>query len=241
MPTIRACLAEFLGTAVLVLGGVGTAVLAGDAVGDLGVALAFGFTLLALAYALGPISGCHINPAVTLGLLTAGRISAGRAAGYIGAQLAGGLAGAGLVAAIATGRAGYTLAVDGLGANGYDTASADGYGLPAVALTEVLLTFVLVFVVLAATDQIGEVAFAGIPIGITLVVVHLVAIPIDGTSVNPARSLGPALLSGGTALSQVWVFLLAPLLGGVAAALVHRGLFTGTRPVSDDASAVAAH
>ena len=228
MPLVRVYLAEFLGTALLVVGGVGTAVLAGKQVGNVGIALAFGFTLLALAYALGPISGAHLNPAVTLGMLIARRIAPARAAGYVIAQLIGGIAGAALVAAIAAGRPGYSRAVDGLGANGYGTASTDGYGLAPVALTEVLLTLVLVLVILSVTDRLADAAFAGIPIGITLAVVHLIAIPIDGTSVNPARSLGPALLTGGTALAQIGVFLLAPLVGAGLGALIHRILFRAT-------------
>ncbi len=225
MSVIRTCSAEFLGTALLVLGGVGTAVLAGDQVGDVGIALAFGLTLLALAYALGPISGAHLNPAVTLGMLVARRIGPARAAGYVVAQVLGGLAGAAAVAGIARSR---PAPVDGIGANGYGAASTDGYALGPVLVTEVLLTFVLVFVILAVTDSVADAAFAGIPIGLTLTVLHLIAIPIDGTSVNPARSIGPALLTGGTALSQLWVFLVAPLVGGLIAALVHRGIFHRT-------------
>ena len=225
MSVVRTCSAEFLGTALLVIAGVGTAVLAGDQVGDVGVAVAFGLSLLALVYALGPISGAHLNPAVTLGMLVARRIAPARAAGYVAAQVLGGLAGAAVVAAIAAGR---PAAVDGLGANGYGSSSTDGYGLGPVLLTEVVLTFTLVFVVLSVTTTTADTAFAGVSIGLTLTVLHLVAIPIDGTSVNPARSIGPALLTGGTALTQLWVFLVAPLAGGLLAALVHRSVF---RPV----------
>ena len=220
MSLLRACSAELIGTALLVVGGVGSAVVAGRTIGDLGVALAFGFVLLALAYALGPISGAHLNPAVTLGMVLARRIPARDAAGYVVAQLVGGVLGAALVAAIAVGRPGYSLAADGLGAIG--AASTGGYGLPTVLLTEVLLTFVLVLVILSVTHRIADTALAGIPIGLTLAVLHLIAIPIDGTSVNPARSLGPALFAGSTALGQVWVFLVAPLVGGLVAAVVHR-------------------
>ena len=222
MSLLRACSAELIGTALLVVGGVGSAVVAGRTIGDLGVALAFGFVLLALAYALGPISGAHLNPAVTLGMVLARRIPARDAAGYVVAQLVGGVLGAALVAAIAVGRPGYSLAADGLGANGFGAASTGGYGLPTVLLTEVLLTFVLVLVILSVTHRIADTALAGIPIGLTLAVLHLIAIPIDGTSVNPARSLGPALFAGSTALGQVWVFLVAPLVGGLVAAGVHR-------------------
>ena len=242
----RTYLAELLGTAVLVIGGVGTAVLAGDTVGTVGIALAFGLTLLALAYAIGPISGCHVNPAVTLGVTLAGRLSPRDAVGYVAAQLIGGLAGAGIVYAIATGRPGYDLAVDGLGTNGWGAQSPLGFGLGAAALVEVVGTFLLVFVVLAATDRAAQTAFAGIPIGLTLVVVHLATIGVDSTSVNPARSLGPALVARGDALSQVWLFLLLPLVGAALAAIVHKGLFSGGNAVPDDgsddttASAVAA-
>jgi aquaporin Z len=223
-PVSRAYLAEFLGTAILVIGGVGTAVIAGQTVGPVGIAFAFGLTLVALVYALGPISGAHFNPAVTLGLLAARRITAGKAAGYVIAQLVGGIAGAAVVSGIAHGRPGYTTA-DGLGANGYGSNSSGGYSLTAVLGTEVVATFVLVLVILASTDQIAHAAFAGLPIGLTLVVIHLLAIPIDGTSVNPARSFGPALLTGSPALGQVWVFLLAPLAGGLLAAAAHKLLF----------------
>ncbi|WP_405059575.1 MIP family channel protein [Kribbella sp. NBC_01505] len=223
-PVSRAYLAEFLGTAILVIGGVGTAVIAGDTVGSVGIALAFGLTLVALIYALGPISGAHFNPAVTLGLLIARRITAGKAAGYVLAQLAGGIAGAVVVSGIAHGRPGYTTA-DGIGANGFGAQSSGGYTLASVIGTEVVGTFVLVLVILASTDRIAHAAFAGLPIGLALTVIHLLAIPIDGTSVNPARSFGPALLAGNPALGQVWVFLAAPLIGGLLAAAAHRALF----------------
>ena len=242
----RTYLAELLGTAVLVVGGVGTAVLAGDSVGTVGVALAFGFTLLALAYAIGPISGCHVNPAVTLGVLLAGRLSARDAAGYVVAQIVGAAAGAGIVYGIAVGRPGYDLATDGLGTNGWGTNSPLGFNLGAAALVEVVGTFLLVFVVLSATDRLAQTAFAGIPIGITLVVIHLLAIGVDSTSVNPARSIGPALLARGDALGQLWAFVVFPLVGAGLAALVHKGLFAGRSPIPDDstsgtsASAVAA-
>ncbi|GAB2916156.1 aquaporin Z [Rhodococcus aerolatus] len=241
----RTYLAELLGTAILVIGGVGTAVLAGDTVGTVGVALAFGLTLLALAYAIGPISGCHVNPAVTLGVALAGRLSPRDAVGYVVAQLVGGLAGAGIVYAVATGRPGYDLAVDGLGTNGWGAQSPLGFGLGAAALVEVVGTFLLVFVVLAATDRTAQTAFAGIPIGLTLVVIHLATIGVDSTSVNPARSLGSALVARGDALGQVWLFLLLPLVGAALAAGVHKGLFSGGRALPQDtsdgsASAVAA-
>lgn len=236
---VRTYLAELLGTMLLVVGGVGTAVLAGDSVGTVGIALAFGFTLLALAYAIAPISGCHVNPAVTLGLLVAGKISVRDAAGYVAAQLVGALAGAGIVYAIAVGRPGYSAAVDGLGTNGYGDKSPMGFNLTSVLITEVVATAVLVFVVLATTDELAQTAFAGIPIGVTLVVLHLLAIGVDGTSVNPARSFGPALIVGGAALSQLWVFIVAPLVGAVVAAVLHKGLFGDGTQLPTGSSAVS--
>lgn len=225
--------AELLGTAVLVVGGVGTAVLAGDSVGTPGIALAFGLTLLALAYAIGPISGCHVNPAVTLGALLTRRISAVRAAGYVVAQLIGGVVGAAVVLAIASGKPGYSITADGLGTNGYGSASAGGYGLLPVAITEVVATALLVFVVLSVTASHAPGVAVGLPIGLTLVTVHLLAIGIDSTSVNPARSFGPAVLSGHLALNQLWVFVVFPLLGGVLAAGCYT-LFDRGRNGQDD-------
>jgi aquaporin Z len=235
MPRSSAYLAEFLGTAILVLGGVGTAVIAGKTVGDLGVALAFGLTLLAMIYTVGPVSGAHLNPAVTLAMLATGKINAAAAAGYVLAQLAGGLGGAAVILAIARGRDGYTLAADGLGANAYGPDLAGHFSLTTVLVTEVVLTLVLVFVILATTDRIGNAALAGIPIGLTLAVAHLIAIPIDGTSVNPARSLASAVFTGGSALTQLWVFLAAPLAGGLLAAGLYKLVFTNatTEPVTE--------
>lgn len=169
-----------------------------------------------------------MNPAVTVGVLIAGKIAARDAAAYIVAQLVGALAGTGILYAVATHRAGYHLATDGLGANGWGTHSSGGYGLPAAAIIEVVLTALLVYTVLTVTQTASTTSVAGIPIGIALLVCHLVAVPIDGTSVNPARSLGPALVSGGTALSQLWLFIVAPLVGAVLAAVLHR--FLGLRP-----------
>ncbi len=223
MAAARSYLAELIGTAVLVLTGVGTAVLAPEA-GPIGIALAFGLTLLVLAYALGPISGCHINPAVTLGMVLAGRLSVRDAVGYVIAQVLGGVAGTALVYVVASNRAGYRLSSDGIGANGWGHASSGGYGATAAIVVEVVLTFVLVYTVLSVTETPSSATVAGIPIGIALVVAHLVAVPIDGTSVNPARSIGPALFVGGTALSQLWLFIVFPLLGGLLAAVAYRVL-----------------
>ncbi|QNG36959.1 MIP family channel protein [Geodermatophilaceae bacterium NBWT11] len=215
--------AEFLGTALLVIAGVGTAVAAPDT-GTLGIAMAFGLALLVLAYTLGPVSGCHVNPAVTLGLLVARRIEPAAAGVYVVAQLLGGLAGAGVVLAFRSGDPSFDLSTDGLGANGWGAASTGGYGLSSAIVVELVLTALLVLVVLSATARQSNAAVAGLPIGFTLVVAHLVAIPVDGTSVNPARSFGPAVLTGGTALEQLWVFIVVPLVGGVLGALVYRVL-----------------
>jgi aquaporin Z len=184
--------AELLGTFVLVFGGVGTAVLAGERVGYLGIAFAFGLSLLAMAYAIGPISGCHVNPAVTLGLLVSGKVELGEAVRYWIAQILGAIAAAGVLLAIVSGRkAGYDVRMEGLGANGYGAHSPGGFPVGSALAVEVILTALLVFTVLAATDRIANVAFAGIPIGLVLVLIHLVAIPVTNTSVNPARSIGP--------------------------------------------------
>ncbi|MBY6349285.1 aquaporin [Rhodococcoides corynebacterioides] len=220
--------AELIGTAILVIGGVGTAVL-GDEVGTVGIALAFGLTLLALAFLIGPISGCHVNPAVTLGALIAGRIDAARAAGYVAAQVVGGILGAAVVYAIAVGSPAYDRSVDGLGANGFGDASTGGFSLAAVAIVEIVATAILVLVVLGTTAGRSATVVAAVPIGLTLTVLHLIAIGVDGTSVNPARSIGPALFTGGDALGQVWAFVVFPLIGGLVGAGVHRVLFSARR------------
>ncbi|QSQ24566.1 aquaporin Z [Pyxidicoccus parkwayensis] len=233
----RKYLAELVGTFVLVLGGVGAAVLAGQRIGFLGVALAFGLSLLAMVYTVGPISGCHVNPAVTLGMLLTGKMESRHALGYVVAQCVGAIAAAGVVLLIARGApVGYSAAVEGLATNGYGTASPGGYSMSAAFLAEVVLTFLLVLTVLGATDARAPVGFAGLAIGLVLTLVHLVGIPVTNTSVNPARSLGPALFSGGRALSQLWLFIVAPLLGGATAAAVYRTLF---RPVAQIRAATA--
>jgi aquaporin Z len=210
--------AEFVGTFVLVLGGVGSAVLAGEKIGYVGIALAFGLSLLAMAYSIGPISGCHINPAVTVGLLLAGKMKRRDALPYIIAQIAGAIVASILVLLVAQGAsAGYDAQASGLAANGFGAHSPGGYGAGAAFVAEVLLTFVLVFTVLCATDAHAPVGFAGLAIGLVLTLVHLVGIPVTNTSVNPARSIGPAILVGGWALGQLWMFLVAPL-GGAALA-----------------------
>jgi aquaporin Z len=233
--------AECLGTFVLVFGGVGAAVIAGHEIGNVGVAFAFGLSLLAMAYAVGPISGCHINPAVTLALLIRGRIELSEAARYWLAQIAGAIIAAGILLAIVAGRkGGYSAGAEGLGANGYGSHSPGGYPWGSAFAIEVVLTAFLIFTVLAATDRIAETAFAGIPIGLVLVLIHLVGIPVTNLSVNPARSIGPAIFVGGWALGQLWLFIVAPLVGAALGATLHRFLFSDSHEVDPRESAVAA-
>lgn len=226
-------LAELVGTFVLVFGGCGSAVLAGEKIGFLGVSLAFGLSLLAMVYAIGPISGCHINPAVTVGLLISKKTEAKHAVGYIVAQLVGAILGAGVLLLIAKGGPGnYNPTVAGLAANGYGEHSPGGYNLASAFLVEVVLTCFLVLTVLGATDLKAPVGFAGIPIGLVLTLIHLVGIPVTNTSVNPARSIGPAVFVKGWALSQLWLFIIAPLIGAVIAALVYQAIRTPTSPIT---------
>ncbi len=216
-------LAEFVGTFVLVFGGVGSAVLAGGKIGFLGVSFAFGLSLLAMVYTIGPISGCHINPAVTLGIVLVKRMNAKDAVFYVISQVLGAVLAAALILLVAHGGpAGYDAAVSGLGANGYGLHSPGGYSLSAAFIVEVILTFFLVVTVLGATDIKAPVGFAGIAIGLVLTLIHLVGIPITNTSVNPARSIGPALFVGGWALQQLWLFIVAPALGAAVAALCYQ-------------------
>jgi len=223
--------AELIGTFVLVFGGVGSAVLAGDRIGYLGVSLAFGLTLLTMAYAIGPISGCHINPAVTIGLLVTRKVVSRDAAGYIAAQITGGILAAVLLLVIANGApGGYNASVSGFGANGYGAHSPGQYSLISAFLAETILTFFLMFTVLGTTDVKAPVGFAGIPIGLVLTLIHLVGIPITNTSVNPARSIGPALFVGGWALTQLWLFIVAPILGALIASIVYLAIGP-SRPV----------
>jgi aquaporin Z len=237
----RRMAAELLGTFVLVFGGVGAAVIAGHEIGNVGVAFAFGLSLLAMAYAVGPISGCHINPAVTLALLIRGRIEMPEAARYWLAQIVGAIVAAGILLAIVAGRkGGYSASAEGLGANGYGAHSPGGYPWGSAFAIEVVLTAFLIFTVLAATDRIAETAFAGIPIGLVLVLIHLVGIPVTNLSVNPARSIGPAVFVGGWALSQLWLFIVAPLVGAALGSTLHRLLFTGSDEIDPRESAVAA-
>ncbi len=231
--SLRSLAAEFLGTALLVLIAVGSAVAGFDTIGATGVALAFGLTVLALAYALGPVSGCHINPAVTLAVLLSRGLRPSEAAAYWAAQLGGGIAGAGILALLTSRFGGVTDRTDSLGANGYgETVTVGG-----AFLLEVLLTFAFVAVVLLVSGKEAAPGVAGLAIGLALAAVHLVGIPLTGTSVNPARSLGPALFAGGDALGDVWLFLLAPLVGAALAAAAARALAEPLGGVGNAASA----
>ncbi len=237
---VRKLVSEALGTALLVIFAVGTATLSfgfklfgsSTSAGVVTTALAFGLVLLALAYTLGPISGAHVNPAVTIGFVTSGRMAVGEGVAYVASQLVGGIAGAAVLFGILSGSPSYSRKVQGLGTDGWGKNSIIGLNAGGAFAAEVVLTFLFVLVVLAATSRLGTPGFAGIAIGLALTAVHLVGIPLTGTSVNPARSLGPALIVGGTALSQVWLFLVAPLVGGVLAALVYRYLFPGAEPAT---------
>jgi aquaporin Z len=225
--------AELVGTFVLVFGGVGSAVLAGSHIGFHGVALAFGLSLLAMIYTIGPISGCHVNPAVTLGVLLARKIGVKDAVGYVIAQIIGAILAAAVILFIAQGLPdGYNAAVSGLGADGYGAHSPDHYSMAAGFVVEVVLTAFLVITVLGATDIKAPVGFAGIAIGLVLTLIHLVGIPVTNTSVNPARSIGPAVFVGGWALQQLWLFIVAPLIGAIVAALVYGFIRLPDTPIS---------
>jgi aquaporin Z len=207
--------AELIGTMVLVLMGCGAAVFAGSTIGNMGISFAFGLSVLAMVYAIGGISGCHINPAVTISMLAAGKINSKDAVLYVVSQCVGGILGAGILYWIASGRPSFNLAISGLGANQFTS-----FSLTSAFIAEVVMTFIFLLVIHGSTSKLAPKGFAGISIGLSLVLIHLVTIPITGTSVNPARSLGPALFVGGTALNQLWVFWLAPIIGGLLAALV---------------------
>jgi aquaporin Z len=220
--------AEFLGTAWLVFGGCGSAVLAAAfpelGIGFVGVALAFGLTVLTMAYAVGHISGGHFNPAVTVGLWAGGRFKAGEILPYWVAQVLGAFAGAFVLSLIATGKAGFDLVQSGFAANGYAEHSPGGYSLLAGLVAEVALTFFFLLVILGSTDRRAPAGFAPIAIGLALTLIHLVGIPVTNTSVNPARSTAPALFVGGWAVGQLWLFWLAPIIGAAAAGAVNRWL-----------------
>lgn len=212
----RQAAAEAVGTFILVFFGVGSAVFGIDRLGPVGVALSFGLVLLALAYSIGPVSGCHVNPAVTLGVLLNKGITATEAAYYWVAQLVGAILAAAVIKIMVSGFGGATDQTGGLGTNDWGKSITAG----GTFVLEVILTFLLVFVVLLVTSRAAAPGFAGLAIGLVLTVIHLVGIPLDGTSVNPARSIGPALFEGGTPLTHVWMFIVAPMVGGALAALV---------------------
>jgi aquaporin Z len=219
--------AEFLGTFWLVLGGCGSAVLAagfpGVGIGLLGVSLAFGLTVLTMAYAIGPISGCHLNPAVSVGLWAAGRFPADKLLGYIVAQVFGAIIAGGVLYVIASGAPGFDLA-KGFASNGYGARSPGGYSMVAGLVCEVVMTMMFLVVILGATDSRAPGQFAPIPIGLALTLIHLVSIPVTNTSVNPARSTGVAIYAGAPALEQLWLFWVAPVVGAVLGAWVFRAI-----------------
>jgi len=229
--------AEFMGTFALVLIGCGSAVIAGSYIGFVGISFAFGLTVLAMVYAIGPISGCHINPAISIAMLVAGKMKGKDCLMYIIAQCLGAILAALILLAIANGIDGYSRVDNGLGQNGFgDDGSPARYSLAACFLAEVVLTALFLFVIFGSTSKSAPKGFAGIAIGFSLVLIHLVGIPITGTSVNPARSLGPALVVWGDAMKQVWLFLIAPVLGAIVAALIWKLFFdSGTEEAAPPA------
>lgn len=212
--------AEFLGTAWLVLGGCGTAVLAGKGVGLLGISLAFGLTVVTMAYAIGHISGCHLNPAVSVGLFVAKKMPANELGAYIAAQIAGAIAGAGLLLVIASGAEGFSAA-GGFAANGFGEHSPAGYSMIAGLITEAVMTFFFLVIILGATHERAPAGFAPLAIGLGLALIHLISIPVTNTSVNPARSISQAIFAGGPYLGQLWLFIAGPIVGAAAAGLVY--------------------
>jgi aquaporin Z len=223
--------AEFIGTFSLVLFGCGAAVVAGvssggpNGIGLLGISFAFGLAVVVMAYAIGPISGCHINPAITVSMLVAGKIKANDAIGYIIAQFAGATAAAAVLYLIQKGMPDFVFGEYALGSNGWGSGYGGNYSTTSAFVAETVLTFLFLFVIFATTSKQGNSNMAGLAIGLTLVLIHLVAIPITGTSVNPARSFGPAVFAGGKALSQLWLFVAAPLAGGILAAFTWKWVF----------------
>lgn len=223
--------AELIGTFSLVLFGCGAAVISGvsatgpTGIGLLGISFAFGLAVVAMAYAIGGITGCHINPAITISMLVAGKIKTGDAVNYLIGQFIGATLAAGVLYLIQSGMPGFTMGEWALGSNGWGEGYLGGYNLTSAFVTETVLTFLFLFVIFATTSKWGNGTMAGLAIGLTLVLIHLVAIPITGTSVNPARSFGPAIFAQGKALTQLWLFIVAPVVGGVLAAVVWKGVF----------------
>ena len=226
MSATKKYFAEALGTFALVLFGCGAAVIAGvtgagpAGIGILGIYLAFGLAVVAMAYTIGPISGCHINPAISIGMLVAGKLSMKDTVGYVISQCIGAVIGAGVLYLLATGSSGFAMGEWALGSNGWGAGYGGAYTMQAALIAEFVFTFLFLMVIFGTTAKAASPQMAGLAIGISLVLIHMVAIPITGTSVNPARSLGPALFAGGMALSQLWLFIVAPIAGAVAAALV---------------------
>lgn len=233
MTNLQRGLAEFLGTFWLVFGGCGSAVLAAAfpdvGIGLLGVALAFGLTVLTMAYSIGHISGCHLNPAVTIGLWAGGRFPGRDIPLYVAAQVAGAIVAAALLYFVASGAPGYVVEPNGLAVNGFGTQSPGQYALPAGFTIEVVLTFFFLLIIMGSTDTRAPAGFAPIAIGLGLTLIHLISIPVTNTSVNPARSTGPALIVGGIALQQLWLFWLAPIIGGVLGGFVYKTLGADAR------------
>jgi len=242
IPLPRRCFAELFGTFWLVFGGCGSAVLAaafpGLGIGFLGVALAFGLTVLTMAYAIGHISGCHLNPAVSVGLAVGKRFPAKELPAYILAQVVGAIAGAGVLYGIASGKAGFDVSA-GFASNGYDAHSPGLYSMGACLLAEVVLTFVFLMIILGATDIRAPQGFAPIAIGLGLTLIHLIGIPVTNLSVNPARSTGPALFVGGWAIAQLWLFWVAPIVGALLAGLAYPALARESGPAAVRAAAAS--
>ncbi len=221
---MKKAVAEFIGTMWLVLGGCGSAVLAAGypelGIGFTGVAIAFGLTVLTMAYAIGHISGCHLNPAVSIGLWIGGRFDGKDLLPYIAAQVLGGIAGASILYVIATGKAGFELG--GFASNGYGAHSPDGYSMLAALVTEIVMTFMFLIIILGATHSKAPKGFAGLAIGLGLTLIHLISIPVTNTSVNPARSISQAVFAGGWAIDQLWLFIVAPIAGALLAGFVYK-------------------
>lgn len=230
MNTKKKFFAEGLGTFALVLFGCGAATIASvsqsgpEGIGLLGISLAFGFSVVVMAYAIGPISGCHINPAISIAMLVAGKLSAKDTVGYVISQCIGAILAAGVLYLLASGSTGFTMPEWGLGSNGWGEGYLGNYNMTSALIAEFVFTFLFLLVIFGTTAKNASPLMAGLAIGISLALIHMVAIPITGTSVNPARSLGPALFAGGKAMSQLWLFIVTPIAGGICAALV-RNLF----------------
>lgn len=243
MPLSKRATAEFIGTFWLVFGGCGSAVLAAAfpnvGIGLLGVSLAFGLTVLTMAYAIGHISGCHLNPAVSVGLVVGKRFPASDLLAYVGAQVAGGIAAAGVLYIIASGKAGFSLA-GGFASNGYGAHSPGEYSLVACLVAEVVLTFMFLVIILGATDKRAPQGFAPIPIGLALTLIHLIGIPVTNLSVNPARSTGPAVFVGGWAIEQLWLFWVAPIVGAAIAGALYPAVAGQPEPAKGRAAAATA-